>query len=119
NFTIEAWIKRSSSTVVTQGPYHGAAIFAYSTGGYGLVMTDAGEIQLTKVWISNVPSSLTITDTNWHHVAVTKSGSTILFYVDGVEDKAAAYDPGFTFTSRAAIGDNPENPGVSFLGSID
>src|SRR5438132_3193270 len=33
NFTIEAWIKRASLTKSTFGPYHDAAIFAYSTGG--------------------------------------------------------------------------------------
>src|SRR5438105_4255639 len=119
NFTIEAWIKRASLTKSTFGPYHDAAIFAYSTGGYGLTIADSGRLSLTKVWNSNVGSALTVTDTNWHHVAATKSGSTVIFYVDGVADTPVTYDPGFTFTSRAAIGDNPDNPGVSFFGLID
>ena len=45
-----------------------------------------------------------LTDTNFHHVAVTKSGSTVVFYVDGVAYPVAAYNPGFTFTTPAAIG---------------
>src|SRR5439155_6041501 len=44
DFTIEAWIKRASSTKSTSGPYHGAAIFAYSTGGYGLTIADDGHL---------------------------------------------------------------------------
>ena len=119
DFTIEAWIKRASSTKSTSGPYHGAAIFAYSTGGYGLTIADDGHLFLTKVWNSNVGSTLTVSDTNWHHVAATKSGSRVIFYVDGVADTPLTYDPGFTFTSRAAIGDNPDNPGVGFFGLID
>ncbi|PYK02882.1 MAG: hypothetical protein DME23_00865, partial [Verrucomicrobia bacterium] len=119
NFTIEAWIKRASLTKSTFGPYHDAAIFAYSTGGYGLAITDEGHLSLTKVWNSNVGSTLTVTDTNWHHVAVTKSGGAVVFYVDGVADTPVTYDPGFTFTSQAAIGDNPDNPGVGFFGRID
>src|SRR5439155_11052478 len=62
---------------------------------------------------------LTGIDTNWHHVAANKPGSRVIFYVDGVADTPLQYDPGFTFTSRAAIGDNPDNPGVGFFGLID
>src|SRR5438309_259622 len=98
DFTIEAWIKRASSSNTTFGPYHGAAIFAYSTGGYGLTIADDGHLFLTKVWNSNVGSTLTVSDTNWHHVAATKSGSRVIFYVDGVADTPLTYDPGFTFT---------------------
>src|SRR5206468_8278596 len=78
-----------------------------------------GRLYLTKVWISNVGSTFRVADTNWHHVAVAKSGGAVSFYLDGVADVPATYDPGFTFTSNAAIGDNPDNPGVSFFGLID
>ena len=28
-----------------------------------------------------------LTGTNWHHVAVTKKGSTVVFYMDGVASR--------------------------------
>ena len=39
-----------------------------------------------------------ITDTNWHHVAVTKIGGTVVFYVDGVAYPAPTYNATFTFS---------------------
>jgi hypothetical protein len=46
--------------------------------GFGRVN---GELVLTKNNFSNVGSgSLKILDTEFHHVAVTKSGSTVVFY---------------------------------------
>jgi hypothetical protein len=60
---------------------------------------------------------VTITDINLHHVAVTKSGSAVVFYVDGVAYPAAAYDPGFTFSEDAFIGGLGNN--YTFYGTVD
>ena len=69
--------------------------------------------------IDAVSSSVSITDTNLHHVAVTKVGSTVVFYVDGVAYPAAAYNPGFTFSTAAAIGARGDTFDDSFLETID
>src|SRR5262249_25241110 len=60
-----------------------------------------------------------ILDTNWHHLAVTKVGPTVVFYIDGVAYSAPNYDPGFIFTTEAAIGCRVDNMDNSFLGTID
>jgi hypothetical protein len=57
-------------------------------------------------------------DTNWHHVAVAKSGSRVVYYVDGVAYSAAAYTTSFTFTTPAAIGMLGDSH-YAFWGSID
>ncbi len=62
---------------------------------------------------------MAITNTSWHHLAVTKSGSTVIFYVDGIGYPAPAYNPTFTFTTSAAIGGRADNLDNSFLGAID
>ena len=46
-------------------------------------------------------------DTNWHHVAVTKVGSVIIFYLDGVAYPVSAYNVTFTFTTSVGIGYRP------------
>ncbi len=117
-FTIDAWIQRSSTTKASLSS-GGGLFFSYGSGGYGLGMFDNGQIVLTQVDASNVGTSVLITDTNWHHVAVTKSGSTVVFYIDGVAYPAAAYNPNFVFTSAAAIGFLADRSGNSFLGAID
>lgn len=124
DLTIEGYIKRASSTIVTNNGrpgVEGGTFFAYGNGGYGFLIDQAtGRIGLTKVENSVGFSTTTITDTNYHHVAVTKSGSTVTFYIDGVADTSVSYNPGFTFTTPAAIGARGDNDvNNAFFGDID
>ena len=68
----------------------------------------------------NYVSGPSITDTNLHHVAVTKVGSTIVFYLDGVAYATPAYSVTFTFAGGPpGIGFFAENGSSGFLGTID
>ena len=62
---------------------------------------------------------LAITDTNFHHVVVTRSTSNMIFYLDGVQGRATNLDDQFEFTTNAAIGARGDNFQNSFFGSID
>ncbi len=121
DFTIEAWIKRSSGTVVSLdqelGP--GGYILAFGDRGYGFGLIDTGYLLLTRVRDSAVISSGRITDTNWHHVAVTKSGGLINFYIDGLPTAPRGYNPGFAFINPIGIGMRGDNEANSFYGAID
>jgi hypothetical protein len=120
DFTIEGWIRRSSATQASFDPWDSGCIFAHSWGGFGLALTDAGELFLSKIGSSGVFSTLAITETNqFHHVAVTKTGATVVFYLNGESQTAAPYDPGFTFNGPAAIGARGTDLVASFYGSID
>jgi hypothetical protein len=117
DLTIETWIRRASMSLASLNGNGNGLIFGYNSGGYGIYMDPSGTPTLTKTDINQVKPSMTITDTNWHHVAVTKSGSTVVFYVDGVVYPAAAYDPGFTFSGNAFIGGLGNN--FTFYGAVD
>ena len=125
NFTIDAWIRRSDAGIVTNSPVSGVAggtFFAYGAGGYGFLIDQAtNRLALTKVGVSNVLApTLPITDTNFHHVAVTKSGSQVIFYVDGVATAPATYSETFAFNTDAAIGARGDNDARNaFFGDID
>src|SRR5262249_11703294 len=120
NFTIETWIKRSNPMLASYGGEGAGNIFAYAWGGYGLGLWDSGVLVLTQEGVGGVTSSMAITDTNsFHHVAVTKNGSKVIFYLDGKAETAAAYDPGFVFNGPAAIGARGLDYGAGFLGMID
>ncbi|HEX8679077.1 MAG TPA: LamG-like jellyroll fold domain-containing protein, partial [Chthoniobacterales bacterium] len=124
DFTMDAWIKRASSTIVTnngRAGVEGGTFFAWGNGGYGFLIDQAtGRIGLTKVEESAAFSTTTITDTNYHHVAVTKSGGTVTFYIDGVADAPVSYNPTFTFATAAAIGARGDNDVQNaFFGDID
>ncbi|HTV61292.1 MAG TPA: LamG-like jellyroll fold domain-containing protein, partial [Verrucomicrobiae bacterium] len=60
-----------------------------------------------------------ITDTNWHHIAVTYSGSTVDFYLDGNLADSVAHSVTFTFTTPAGIGCYADAKNQGFLGSLD
>jgi hypothetical protein len=129
-FTIEAWIKRSSSSIVTNSPNAGSPggiFFAYGQGGYAfLIDQNTNRLGLSNVGNSIVFSTSTITDTNWHHVAVTQSGPAFaagtgaIFYIDGVADVRTGFQPPFTFTTNAAIGSRGDGQTDNvFFGAID
>ncbi|MBE0544962.1 MAG: immunoglobulin domain-containing protein [Verrucomicrobia bacterium] len=120
NFTIEAWIKRTSTAYVSSGPGVDGLFFGYGAGGYGFGLDrDSGRPMLTTIDVDAVFADTSITDTNFHHLAVTKSGSSVVFYVDGVAYTAPAYSPTFSFTTVATIGARGDNLGNSFYGSVD
>ncbi|PYJ81494.1 MAG: hypothetical protein DME22_20950 [Verrucomicrobia bacterium] len=118
-FSIEAWIQRSSAIQATLTGSASGNLFAYGTGGYGIGMYNDGRLYLTKAGVSNVGSSIAVTDTNWHHVAVTKSGTNVTFYVDGVAEGPTNYNTVFTFSSNASIGGTGGTAATSFYGMID
>ena len=118
SLTIEAWISRSSTAASSFTP-GGGCVFCHGVGGYGFGFGDEGRLFLTKIGVNLVDSGdLKVTDLNFHHVAVTKSGPTVIFYVDGIATTAPAYDPGFVFTTGAAIGAGTHNLS-GFLGIVD
>jgi len=96
DFTIDAWIKQNA------GGDAGIAGYGFP-GGYTLILA-SGELVLTKNGFSHVGSGLVMGGTDWHHVAVTKSGSNVVFYLNGVASTPKSYDPGFTFESTFFIG---------------
>src|SRR4029077_20990106 len=84
DFTIESWIKRSSASIVTTDPTAAgsALVFGYGSQGYDFAMHFDGALAISKVGVDERTAGPPVADTNWHHVAVTKSGTTVVFYID-------------------------------------
>lgn len=125
DFTIEAWIRRASSTVVTNSPFPGfpqGVFFAYGQDGYAFLIDEpTNRLGLTKTFVTGVLSpELPITDTNFHHVAVTKTGNQVIFYVDGAASTPVVFNETFAFPDNAAIGaPGGSDARSSFFGDID
>ncbi|MGE0267765.1 MAG: LamG-like jellyroll fold domain-containing protein [Candidatus Omnitrophota bacterium] len=96
NFTISAWIYPESFGESTQGriidkgggtgPTFGGWVFHISNLGAGGHPTNGLVLQLEDSASNNtVGSNNNVVNINqWQHVAVTRNGSTVTFYVDGV-----------------------------------
>ena len=124
DFTISAWIRRQSASVVTLDTTswsNCASIFGFGANGYVLAILPSGGLYLSKANVDNtLPTCGSVTDTNFHHVALTKSGTTLIFYVDGVAfPRQTPYTSAFQFNSPACIGATGSSLANSFYGTID
>ena len=122
DFTIEAWIQRGSTSLVTDDPTSpggDAGIFGFGHLGYSFGLRGDGILLLSQVDANAEAASAGVTDTNFHHVAVTKSASAVNFYIDGRNYPATAYNPVFQFSTGAAIGGRGDTLQGSFFGAID
>ena len=118
DFTIMAWVKRSSATKVCF-TWNQAAIFGYGQGGYSMGLNDDGQLWLDKIGSPGVTASCKIDDTNYHHMAVTKKGNKVVFYLDGTAYPADDFDTNFEFGTDVAVGARPDNLENTFYGLID
>lgn len=119
DFTIEAWIKRGSDRIVSHGSGGVGAIFGCGWSGYILYLTADGKLNFDKLGDAVAQLGPSITDTKFHHVALTKTGGEVIFYLDGTAYPVPSYTGTFTFTTYIGIGYRPDNQDNSFLGTID
>src|ERR1044071_892620 len=117
DLTIEAWIQRGSSNRVSFD-FNGGEIFSYGYGGYVLGLKDDGHLFLSRVGIREVLGQ-SINDLGFHHVAVTKNGTNVMFYLDGAASAGSLFTDTFTFSSAPAIGVRSDTLQNSFLGLVD
>jgi hypothetical protein len=64
-------------------------------------------------------SSCKINDGSFHHLAVTRKGAKVVFYLDGVACPGQDYDANFEFSTSLGVGARPDTFEASFLGLID
>lgn len=120
-FTVEAWIKRSDP--VRAGlPFLAGEFFAGGANGFSFGLTDQGHLYISHVGVANYYSSTSLRDTNWHHVAVTREGGNLRFYLDSILVSTVPCSVVFDLKGPYAIGGlGTPFDGVSygFLGGID
>ncbi len=118
--TIETWVQRASTNQVSQGSGGNGIIAGFGGGGYLLYLDSGGHPIFAK--LGDAPAlagSVAITDTSFHHLAVSLGAGVLNLYLDGVNVGMAGYNPSFTFSSGFGIGFRPDNNDNSFLGTID
>lgn len=121
DFTIALWLKRTSPTRVSPA-YVGANLFSYGRNGYVLgIAADGrrdGHCYLSKNGLDHVDSRSMVTDTEFHHVVVTKTGRQVVFFIDGEPDSPVVYDTHFEFHTEAVVGATSGSFDSNFLGAI-
>lgn len=114
NFTLTAWIK--PSTVAT----------GYIMGNYGTSNINGIEFYTSsignelKVYMgAAISSGVTLSASAWHFVAVKRSGTTVSFYVDGIEYSGGTSSHNITSSLNWTVGNGPNYTTERFRGTID
>lgn len=76
--SVSAWIKRADGVSV-----HNIMLAVTNDGWAFYIRGSQNDLTFGEVGVSEQPSTLLITDTDWHFVAVTYDGTDLKFYVDG------------------------------------
>jgi hypothetical protein len=134
DFSIEGWIKGSSSSGASgildhrsSGPYRGFHLYLYR-GALGLQLADGTGKEYTNWNSYHAGKPAIIADgERWHHFAVTVNRANadgLKFYVDGARIEPATFDPrgrrgSLSNPGRATIGRWAVQPTGFFRGSLD
>lgn len=113
--TMEAWVKRASTGVLQ-------TIMSKGAGAYNLRFSATNNLEFVKSTVAAlVASTTTVTDTDWHHVAGTKTGATVKLYIDGVDRTGVVTNSTLADNSRSFKVGADDNGAVAqefFNGSI-
>jgi hypothetical protein len=116
SYTLEAWVQRGAVLGTTQRFMHkGAGPASFGFGANNKLVLIPGGPGATPL----ASSTMTITDSAWHHVVATKNGASVRIYVDGVDATAPGTNSTSTSnTSALNIGRSAGGNGY-FAGAID
>lgn len=111
--TLEAWVKRSNADTGFMSLFNkgaGASQFAFT----------ANRLYLAKETMGTLTSATTtVTDTSWHHLVATKSGTVSKLYIDGVDRSGAQADQALANTAAALLLGATNGSSEFLAGTID
>ncbi len=120
--TFAGWIKRGDKAATCGIATCDRLIGCNGSNGWAVYFqgNTSDKIEFGKVGVWERGSTATITDTAWHHIAVTYNGTTIYFYIDGLLDSTSTYADTFNSSSVTySIGTIINGYTQFFNGSMD
>ncbi len=113
--TVEFWM---NSNVM---PEQWDALVAKGDNSWRVALTSAGTVAFAgSNAFSDFYSTTSVTDGNWHHVAVTYDGANAKIYIDGsLESQLAGTANINNSTYAVSLGENLQMPGRYYTGNMD
>ena len=97
DFTIEMWYNVTASTL----PNYGEVLFAQSQSGvnYLILSSSHGLSPVKKALFKGATSTTEYTEGTWHHLLVTRNGTTVTLYFDNSAEGTSTNTENFSNTT--------------------
>jgi hypothetical protein len=121
NFTIDFWVKCNSTSVAMRFCGQGDSISSANSISIAIGRSGSNQLIISYSGYADT-STLLLADTNWHHIAVVRSDSNFVSYVDGIQATASILPGGGplnTSTNKFSIGRHGEDGANPLIGNID
>jgi len=123
DFTLEAWINADQNQESFPSILSNRGDDEFNGFLFGLSLWDQaveGSLFIQIEGTNYIPCSTDLRGTGWHHVAVTRTGSSITFYIDGSQDGTASSSKDLDSAGDMWIGWDEAKPSTTpFNGLID
>ncbi len=117
NFTVAAWVQRDAADIGTSSTLFDSGA---NLGTWYVGFLDNNKLTFTTDGVSDFATNLVIGDSNYHHVAFTKSGGALFAYLDGVPSAGVSVPLTIPVPSGAKlVGGKTSNNNAPFGGLID
>jgi Concanavalin A-like lectin/glucanases superfamily len=117
-FTVAAWVRRTATGFNHYAIYDSGT----ATNHWWVFIDEIDRLGFGERNIAEYYSTGTITDTNWHHVAVVSTGAAsnnLRLYIDGALDSTHTITPVALPSGNKTIGRLSTSPVAFFAGQID
>jgi hypothetical protein len=120
--TVAAWIRRADLTTASAGPPGSGTIFSGGREAFDWGMLASGELYLGRFGAVAFAGEGRVTDSLWHHLAMTIGDGVARFYIDGeaAGEQAPTFQPAASsHYAIGAVGGDFSGYSFGFLGEID